>query len=190
MALNQEVFRASLSRFMDPESEEWKLLIDGSAGNYPESSDEFGQKWAESISSLLFAAPTTQMVPPVVTTPQSVTSFHFLIEALSLALEAARPDPPLIPTASLFRQVFNSAFSLFGSSLSGMIATNSGGVATPPGGQIGTQIMSVVEEIQNDISIEHNRKSTEVVNRITEVVVAWFKTGTYTPAGGNTIFWS
>ena len=180
MSLDKEILRVKLSRFMDPQSDAWKEEIDNEFGSYPRNSQEFGEKWADAISAYLYTPPASTISPDVVILPNLVP-FQALITALSRGLRPARPNPPMIPTETMFRETFNIAFRTLGTAIGTLMQSNAGGnaVFSPPPGRLGDQIISVVKSVQFDFTISQSQKSTETVRRITDVIDRWFRAGTF-----------
>ena len=107
-------------------------------------------------------------------------------KVLSVALRpASLPDP----TGQVFETVFNTAFSIYGNALGALILASSPGVYslfTPPVTLVGTEIK--LKALPLGMSDAPHK---EVMEKISEVVSAWFKTGTVTITGATTpILWS
>jgi len=180
MSLDKELLRGKLSRFMDPQSDVWKEEIDDQTGRYPRNSQEFGEKWADAISSYLYTPNVSTLSPDVVVLPNLVP-FQGLITTLSRGLRPARPNPPAIPTETMFKETFNTVFRALGVGIGALILTNEGGngAPSPPPAGLGAQIISVVKNVEFDSTVPLAQKSTETVRRITDTIDSWFKSGTF-----------
>lgn len=177
MPLSNNILNAGLSRFMDPKSSSFKSEIDGKTGKFPENKEEFGDFWSKATAAYIAT------LSPAPKNPIAWAAGIKLIQsALSEVLEPAiLPDP----TNTLSEIIFNTAFSALGISLSTLIVfagTPPGGAptilsATPPTELLGTKIKNEVYPFCKRPGVTH----AQVVEKYTEVISSWFKTGAYVP---------
>ncbi len=181
MPLSDEILRQGLSRFMVPDSDAFLKEIDGEVGRFPRDGEDLGEFWSKAT-----IAYTTTLSPLPV---NNLTWLGGLAAMQKVLSEALRPASLPDPTGQVFETVFNTAFSIYGNALGALILASSPGVYslfTPPVTLVGTEIK--LKALPLGMSGAPHK---EVMEKISEVVSAWFKTGTVTITGATTpITWS
>jgi hypothetical protein len=171
MALSNARLNQGLSRFTDPKSASFKAEVDEKTGNFPKDGEELGEFWSKAI-----VAYTATISPPPALLPTFIAGLAVMQKAMSVALRpAALPDP----TGIIFEQVFNIAFQVYGNALGALLIASSPGVYvgfTPPVGAVGTEIKLKVLPLGSS-----GAPAKEVVDKMVEIISAWFKSGTLLP---------